>query len=322
MSDRRPVWRGTLRLALVSCPVALLPARHERNNLHFHLINPKTGNRVRMQPVDAGTDRAVERGDLVRGYERDKGEYVLLGEEDFDAVRVETSRNLVVQKCVPAAAIGPLHYDSGYYLVPDGKDEAEVYAVLRQALAESGLVALSRLVLFRRERAVALRAEGPGILLQTLFEEGDLHAADDAFSDIPATKPDRALVKLARQIVEEKQGDYDPADAEDRYEARLRAVIAAKAEGQEPEPEPEEARDDNVIDLMTALRRSLKGGGKAAPARAPGKAADKTGGKTGGKTAARSASGKTAGSKPAADKTKAKPAGKAAKPAPKAAKRA
>ena len=197
MSERRapgrPLWRGTLRLALVSCPVALLPARHERNNLHFHLINPKTGNRVRMQPVDAGTDRAVDRSTLVRGYEHAKGEHILLGEEDFDAVLVESSRNLVIGKCVPAAEIGPLHVDAGYYLVPDGADEAEVYAVLRQALADSGLVALSRLVLFRRERAVALRPSGHGLLLQTLLEEGDLHPAEEAFSEIPESRPRSAI---------------------------------------------------------------------------------------------------------------------------------
>lgn len=299
MSERRPIWRGTLRLALVSCPVALLPARHERNNLHFHLINPRTGNRVRMQTTDAGTDKPVDRGDLVRGYEHQKGEYVLLSDEDFDSVKVESSHNLTIGKCVPYDAIGPLHYDAGYYLVPDGKEEAEVYAVLRQALAESQLIALSRLVLFRRERAVAIVPFGDGLLLQTLLEEGDLHPVEEAFDDIGAQKPDRAMVKLARQIIEDKEADYDPADAEDRYEARLRAMIEAKAAGQEPTPEPEEAPRGNVIDLMTALRQSLRGGGKAS---------SKSESKAGSKPAAakpapaKASAGKPATKKPAARK--------------------
>lgn len=309
----RPLWRGTLRLALVSCPVALLPARHERNNLHFHMINPDTGNRVRMLTVDAETGEELQRRDLLRGYEIEKDEYVTLTEEDFDSARVESSRTLSLGKCVPRDAIDPLHYDAGYYLVPDGDENADVYAVLREALAQSGMMALSRLVLFRRERAVAVMPQGDGMVLHTLLEEGDLHAAEDAFADIPHERPDRAMVKLARQLIERQADEYDPADAEDRYEARLRQLIEAKREGQELEPEAEEAPRGNVIDLMTALKRSLGQGGDAGGARrgtakpSPRRAA---------------ASGKAAGSKaaakPASRKAAAKTSSKStAKPAPK-----
>ncbi|WBV41940.1 Ku protein [Pseudoroseomonas cervicalis] len=334
MSDHtpRPLWRGTLRLALVSCPVALLPARHERNNLHFHMINPDTGNRVRMLTVDAETGEELQRRDLVRGYEVEKDEYVTLTEEDFDSARVESSRTLSLGKCVPRDAVDPLHYDAGYYLVPDGDENADVYAVLREALAQSGMMALSRLVLFRRERAVAVMPQGDGMVLHTLFEEGDLHAAEDAFAEIGRERPDRAMVKLARQLIERQADEYDPADAEDRYEARLRQLIEAKREGQDLPPEEEEAPRGNVIDLMTALKRSLGQGGRAGTAKAPPRRAAASGkprtgkaspGKAGaGKASAgkagagKAASGKAAGrsgAKPAPKKSavKAKPAGKA-----------
>ncbi|MDQ1078795.1 Ku protein [Pseudoroseomonas cervicalis] len=307
MSDHtpRPLWRGTLRLALVSCPVALLPARHERNNLHFHMINPDTGNRVRMLTVDAETGEELQRRDLLRGYEVEKDEYVTLTEEDFDSARVESSRTLSLGKCIPRDAIDPLHYDAGYYLVPDGDENADVYAVLREALAQSGMMALSRLVLFRRERAVAVMPRGDGMVLHTLLEEGDLHAAEDAFADIPHERPDRAMVKLARQLIERQADEYDPADAEDRYEARLRQLIEAKREGQELEPEEEEAPRGNVIDLMTALKRSLgqAGGGDGGGGSRRGSAGTGSRGTT--KPPPRRA---TASSKAAPAKSKAKPA--------------
>lgn len=271
--SERPLWRGTLRLALVSCRIALLSARRERGDLHFNMINPKTGHRIRNEAVDAETGKEVQRGELVRGYEVEKGEYVLLTDEDFDNARVESSRTLAIAKFVRADEVGPLYFDSSYYLVPDDDEGADVYAVLRDALAESGMMALSRLVLFRRERPVGILPLGCGLVLHTLHEEGDLRAAADAFADVPAAKPDKEMVKLARQLIKRQEADFDPADTEDRYEAKLREVIAARHAGKAPEPEPEEApQDSNVIDLMAALRDSLK---QRKPAKAKAKPAEK-----------------------------------------------
>ncbi|MFC7554755.1 Ku protein [Pseudoroseomonas wenyumeiae] len=277
--SERPIWRGTLRLALVSCRIALVNAHHERNNLHFHLINPKTGNRIRTQTVDAETGKEVERGDLARGYEYEKGEYVILTEEDFDSARVESSSTLNIAKFVPASSVGPLYVDNSYYVVPDDDDSADVYAVLREALQESGMMALSRLVLFRRERAVGIVPLGKGLVLHTLHEESDLRPAKSAFEDVPKSAPDKEMVKLARQLIERQEDEFDPSDTEDRYEARLREVIEARKEGKPAEPEPEEQPDrGNVIDLMAALLNSLKQGEpRKAPASkpAPSKAAPK-----------------------------------------------
>jgi DNA end-binding protein Ku len=267
--SERPLWRGTLRLALVSCRIALLSARQERSNLHFNMINPKTGNRIRNEAVDAETGKEVQRGELVRGYEAEKGQYVLLSDEDFDNARVESSHTLAIAKFVPSAAVGQLYFDSSYYLVPDDDEGADVYAVLRDALAESGMMALSRLVLFRRERPVGILPLGRGLVLHTLHEEGDLRAADDAFDAVPSAKPDKEMVKLARQLIKRQEAAFDPSDTEDRYEAKLREIIEARRQGKAPEPEPDEApQKSNVIDLMAALRDSLKQG-KAPKAKKP-----------------------------------------------------
>jgi DNA end-binding protein Ku len=269
----RPIWRGHLRLALVSCPVALVAARHERANLHFNLINPDTGNRVRMVTLDAGTGEELERGKLVRGFETSKDRYVLLDDADFEQARIASSTVMTIDKFVPVGSIDPLYFDAGHLLLPDGEAGADVYAVLREAMARSATMALSRLVLARRERAVAVVAQGSGMVLHTLHEQADLTDRDAAFADVPDARPDPAMVKLAQELIARQTGEYDPAYTEDRYEARLRAVIAAKAEGMGVAPAAEDAPPDNVIDLMAALRRSLGKGGGAPdepPDRPPG----------------------------------------------------
>ncbi|WP_426958971.1 Ku protein [Muricoccus radiodurans] len=271
MAQKHPIWRGHLRLALVSCPVALYTAHKTSGDLHFHLINPKTQNRIRMVTLDAGTDKPVERGDLVKGYEFKKDTYVLLDDADFERAKIDTSDVLTVDKFVAADTVDPIYFDGSYYLVPDGKAGQDVYVVLRDAIAKAGRMALSRLVLARRERAVAILPMDRGLVLHTLHEERDLEDPKELFAEVPGGKPDQEMVRLATQLVDRQTGKYDPGDMEDRYEVRLREVIDAKLRGEEeaPEPEPEERRD-NVIDLMAALKRSLgqtTDEGKRAPAK-------------------------------------------------------
>lgn len=267
MADQHPIWRGHLRLALVSCPVALYSARHAAAELHFHYINPKTGHRVRMVTLDAGTDEELRRADLVKGYEFEKDTYVLLDEGDFDRARIESSTLLNVDKFVPQASIDPIYFENSYYLVPDGDAGQDVYAVLREAITKCRQVALSRVVIARRERAVAILPMATGLVLHTLHDERDLHDSKPFFAPLSNLKTDPAMVTLAKQLINRQLGRFDPADMEDRYEARLRAVIDAKLAGDEtmaPEPEPEPS---NVIDLMAALKRSLGQSVDPAPAR-------------------------------------------------------
>lgn len=267
---QRPIWRGHLRLALVSCPVALYSAHHERGNLHFHFINPDTGNRVRMMTLDAESDKPVSRRDLVRGYEFKKDHYLILTDEDFDSVRVESSSTLVISKFVPREAIDPVYFEASYYVAPDGKEGRDVYVVLRDAIAKTGRMALSRVVIARRERAVCILPMDRGLVAHTLYEPRDVYDPADLWEDIPAQKPDPDMVGLATQLIDRQTGTYDQSDAEDRYEARLRELIEAKlkGEGLSQEPEPEADRG-NVIDLMAALKQSLADA-KGAPAK-PGK---------------------------------------------------
>ena len=272
---QRPIWRGHLRLALVSCPIALYSANHDRGSLHFNLINPATGNRIRMTTQDAETGEALQRRDLVKGYEFKKDTYLIVDDEDFESARVESSSTVKIDKFIGREDIDPLYYDSTYYLAPDGDAGADVFVVLRDAIAATRKVALSRVVIARRERAIAIMPLGRGLVAHTLHEERDLNAYQPLFDELPATEPDPEMVQLAKQLIDRQAGHYDPADVEDRYEARLRAVIDAKLKGEGIAPGAEEpAGAGNVIDLMAALKKSLGPAGKAAPRTTP-KAAPK-----------------------------------------------
>lgn len=255
---QRPIWRGQLRLALVSCPVALYTARHERGSIRFNLINPETGNRIRMVTLDAETNEEVSRRDLVKGYEFKKDHYLLLSDSDFDSVKVESSSVITIEKFVDMGSIDPIYFDNSYYVAPDGKGSEDVYAVLREAIARTGRIALARVVITQRERTMALRPMDGGLAAHTLLEERDLNSSKELFEDVAATKTDPEMVKLAAELVDRQTGQYDPADLEDRYETRLRAMIEAKLKGEGIEREVEEpAERGKVIDLMAALKRSL-----------------------------------------------------------------
>jgi DNA end-binding protein Ku len=255
---QRPIWRGHLRLALVSCPVALYTAKHDRGNIHFNLINPDTGNRIRMITQDAETDQPLNRKDLAKGYEFKKDTYVLLTDEDFASVKVESSSVMNIEKFVEAGSIDPLYYDSSYFLAPDGKAGLDVYAVLYEAIEKTARVALARVVIAQRERTIALRPMEGGLVAQTLHEQRDINDAKAVFEGATAIKTDPDMVKLATQLIDRQTGTYDPSDLEDKYETRLRAMIEAKLKGEGIEDQATEEPDrGNVVDLMAALRKSL-----------------------------------------------------------------
>ena len=280
----RPIWRGHLRLALVSCPVALFNARHDRTSIRFNLINPDTGNRIRMITQDAETGKELERRDLVKGYEFRKNQYLLLNDEDLNSVKVESSAVMTVEKFVDADSIDPVYYDAAYHLAPDGNAGRDIYAVLREAIAKTGKVALSRVVISQRERTIALRPADGGLMAHTLFEERDLNSGQELFEGMDGIKVDPEMVELATQLVQRQAGKYDASDLEDRYETRLRALIDAKLKGEgiDAAEEPEIVTS-NVVDLMATLRKSLgqvdeeepAAKKKAAPKRSAAQAATK-----------------------------------------------
>ncbi|MCW3474889.1 non-homologous end joining protein Ku [Limobrevibacterium gyesilva] len=258
MADQRPIWRGHLRLALVSCPVALYSAQHDSGSLHFNLINPKTGNRIRMISQDVETGEELARGDLVKGYEYKKDSYIILTEEDFETARVDSSSTMKIGKFVKAGAIDPIYFDASYYLAADDKSGQDVYKVLWEAIRDTGMAALSRVVIARRERPVAILPLGDGLVAHTLHEQRDLNSPKALFEDMAGVGTDPEMIKLATQLIDRQAGKYDPADFEDRYETRLRGLIDARLKGEGIEAiEEDEDGGSNVIDLMTTLKRSL-----------------------------------------------------------------
>jgi DNA end-binding protein Ku len=255
----RPIWRGYLRLALVSCPVALWNARHDRSAVRFNMINPETGNRIKMVTTDAETGKELERRDLVKGFEFRKNEYLLLTDDDLNSVKVESSAVMTVEKFVDSASIDLVYYDSSYFLAPDGKAGRDVYAVLREAIAKIGNDRHfpGRDFPARANHCSASNGRWPHG--STLHEDRDLNSPKELFDGMAEIKTDPEMVQLATQLVQRQVGKYESADLEDRYETRLRAIIDAKLKGEGIDTEadvPVEATS-NVVDLMAALKNSL-----------------------------------------------------------------
>jgi DNA end-binding protein Ku len=257
----RPSWQGHLRLSLVTCPVALYTAVNHGGDVHFHLINPKTNNRIRMIATDPD-EGPVDRGDLVRGFEVDKDEYILLSDEDLDEVKLESTRTIDIERFVPADEIDRIYWDEPYYLAPDGKMAEEAFGVIREAMTRAGQVALGRIVLATRERLLALEPRGKGMLATTLRADAEVRKPSEIFGDIGAGKPDAKMIAIAEKIIDQQAGPFDPSAFVDRYEEALKALIAEKQKGHRPvaATAPE---DTNVVDLMSALRKSLEKKGEA-----------------------------------------------------------
>jgi DNA end-binding protein Ku len=257
----RPTWQGHLRLSLVSCPVALFTATTRENDVSFHLLNPKTHNRIRMIPTDPEVG-PVERSELVKGYEISKNKYVILTPSDLESVKLETTHTIDIERFVDGGEIDRLYWNAPYFLVPNDKSGLDAYRVIRDALRKTGQIALGRVVMHTRERLVALEPRDKGIIVYTLRMRNEVADPAKAFAEIPAGKPDRRMIEIATRIIEQQEGPFDPANFEDRYESALRDLIRRKGKG-EKIVMAEPVNDDNVIDLMAALKKSLKHRGRA-----------------------------------------------------------
>jgi len=256
---------GHLRLSLVTSPVALYGATSEADTVRFNLINPQTNNRIRMKTVDAGTGEEVQRADLVKGYQVAKNEYILLDKEDFETVKLESTRIIDFESFVPEASIDRLYWDTPYHLVPSGKTGVEAFAVIRAAMVRKGMVAIGRLVMSTRERLCGLEARDEEIVLTTLRTHDEVRQLDDVGRpDMP--KADPRMLEIAEKIVDQQTADFDPSRFVDRYEQALREVIERKKKGAVVKAPPREVADTKVVDLMAALRRSL---GNAVRPKAP-----------------------------------------------------
>ena len=262
---QRPVWEGHLRLSLVACPVSLFTATTSANDVRFHLINPATNNRVRQQLVDPDTGE-IDRKSVVRGFEVEKDQYVLLTDEEIRSVRLESTRTLDIERFVDVSAIDHIWWNDPYFLVPNGNAGIDAFLVIRTAMEDAGKIALARLVMGARERVVAIEPRGAGMLVTTLRGHDEVRDGADVFDAIPPRKPDAKMIAIAEQIIAQQAGPFDPSSFNDRYEEALRDLIRQKQDGGGGGVSAPPPRASNVIDLMEALRRSLEGKGPPAVA--------------------------------------------------------
>ncbi|UXN69254.1 Ku protein [Devosia neptuniae] len=257
----RASWKGQLRLSLVSCQVKLFPATSASERISFNQLHKETHNRINMKAVDPELG-LVERSDLVRGYEYEPKQYIIIDDADIDAVRIESNHTMNIEAFVDAGEVDVLYQDTPYYLAPDGAMAEETFVVLREALRKSGKVAIARLVLTSRERVVTIGARETGMFVTTLRNPNEVRGTAEYFDNIPVGKPDPEMLDLAQKLIEQKVTTFNPKDYEDRYEQALMAMIREKLKGHNPiiAAAPERG---NVINLMDALKASL---GEAKPA--------------------------------------------------------
>ncbi len=258
----RANWKGYLRLSLVTCPVALFPATSESEKVSFNQINKRTGNRIKYQRVDAETGEDVENEDIVKGYKVDTDTYIEVTKDELDNIALESNRTIDIDQFVPRDEIDELYVVRPYYLVPDGKVGHDAYAVIRDTIKATNKVALARVVLTNREHVIALEARDKGLVGLLLRYPYEVRQPAEYFDGIQDVKITKDMLDLAKHIVDQKSGHFQPDMFEDNYETALIDLINQKRAGH-PVAKVKVKTEGNVINLMDALRQSLKGQGAA-----------------------------------------------------------
>jgi DNA end-binding protein Ku len=257
----RPYWKGQIRLALVSIPVEIYSATRSGATIAFNQIHEPSGKRIKYEKVVPGIG-AVDPEDIVKGFQYSKGSYVLLDDDELDAVKLESKKTLELTQFVDASEIDPLYYERPYYVVPADDLAEEAFVVLREALRETKKVALGQLAMRGREYIVSLKPCGRGILLETLRYADEVVKAQGYFRDIPDAKPDPEMLDLAETLIDKKTAKFDPAKFHDRYVDALKELIERKRKSKGAKIEAEEEdlpkRASNVVDLMAALKKSIE----------------------------------------------------------------
>jgi len=253
----RPYWKGYLKLSLVSCPIAVHAACSSSERVSFRQINRRTGNRLRQQLIDEETREAVEGSEKARGYEIGKGQFLLVEDEDLEAIEIESTHTIDIDSFVPRSEIDQRFFDTPYYISANEPVGHEAFAVIREAMRSKALVALGRIVLSKRERVIALEPYDKGLIGTTLRYPYEVRDAKNYFEDIPDLTPASELLRLAEQILNSKLAAFDPSAFRDRYEEALIAHLKAKQAGMPPQPKPSWAVPRRAINLMEALRRSI-----------------------------------------------------------------
>lgn len=259
----RSFWKGHLRLALVTIPIRLVSATSSESGTRLHQVDRNSKQRIRYQKVAAESGQPVDSDDIVKGVEIEPGRYVLLDEDELDALKLQTRHQVELLEFTDPADIEPSFFERPYYVLPDGDVAEEGYVVIRDALRATNKCGIGQLTMRGREHLVCLTPLGNGLLLTTLRYENELRSAESIFSEVDdAAKPKKPLVDMARKLIEERAGPFNPGDYQDNYAAALQELVRAKVEGQGAVEvaggEPAE-RGATVIDFMEALKRSVEG---------------------------------------------------------------
>ena len=260
----RANWKGFLRLSLVTCPVALFPATSESEKVSFNQINKKTVHRIKYAKVDAETGEEVANEDIVKGYKVDTDTYVTVDRDELDNIALESTRTIDIDEFVPKSEIDELYLVRPYYIVPEGKVGHDAFAVIRETIRTLDKVAIARVVLTNREHIIALEARGKGLVGMLLRYPYEIRDHNEYFDDIQDVKVTKEMLDLARHIVETKSADFEPEKFEDRYENALVELLNRKRKGQPVRTAAKPRDTGNVVNLMDALRNSLKTAGKPA----------------------------------------------------------
>jgi DNA end-binding protein Ku len=267
----RANWKGFLRLSLVTCPVALYPGTSESEKISFNQLNRKTGHRIKYAKVDADTGEEVPNKDIVKGYALDKDNFIEVSKEELEELALESTRTIEIDEFVDRSEIDPRYLIRPYYLRPDGKVGHDAFAVIRETIREMNKVAIGRVVLTNREHIIALEPLDKGLMGTLLRYPYEVRSEEEYFDEIQDVKVTKDMLDLARHIVNQKAGNFEPEKFEDHYETALVDLINSKRAGKPITPK-ERPRGENVVDLMEALRRSVGG---AAAEKAPKKSAKK-----------------------------------------------
>ncbi len=251
----RPYWSGTIRVSLVSLQVDMFTAIDAKGKIAFHQIYKPTGERVRQKLVAGEVE--VDRADIVKGYEVDKGEYVLFDPEEIKELKIPSSKTMELVRFVPYDAVDAVYYDTPYYLAPSKKSDLATFAVIRDAMRESKVMGLGQIVISGSERLCAIKPCGPGLLLETLHYADEIKKSGYVFGDIKDAKVDGDEKDLAAQLIKRKIGDFEPEAFHDRYTDALKELVDARIENRQP-VQQEERPTAKVVNLMDALRQSLK----------------------------------------------------------------
>jgi DNA end-binding protein Ku len=270
----RANWKGFLRLSLVTCPVALYPATSESEKVSFNQLNKQTGHRIKYVKVDADTGDEVPNEDIVKGYALDNETFIEVSKEELDDLALESTRTIDIDKFVEKSEIDPRYLIRPYYLRPDGKVGHDAFAVIRETIRDMNKVAIGRVVLTNREHIIALEPFDKGLVGTLLRYPYEVRSADEYFDEIQDVKVTKDMLDLAKHIVNQKAGRFEPEKFEDHYETALVDLISQKRAGKPITPK-ERPKGENVVDLMEALRRSVGGRAAETTTKSPGKTAKK-----------------------------------------------